>query len=76
MLRHHFDARRQRLQRLVIKAEHRVNELAASSEDTPLAKRLRTVAARTLARHRQSLQNLLAQHGPTFGVGPADTPSE
>jgi hypothetical protein len=68
MLRHHFDARRRRLERLVAKAEQRVRELDQVRDETPLGRRLRTIAARTLMRHRQSLANLLKQHGGAFGV--------
>lgn len=76
MLPHHFDARRQRLERLITKAEQRVAELTSTPNDSPLGKRLRTLAARTLARHRQSLKNLLDLHGAAFGIGSCDKASD
>lgn len=71
MLRHHFNARRKRLENLVSKAEIRVAELAESQDDTPQGKRVRTMAARSLKRHRQSLDNLLKLHGAAFGFAPS-----
>lgn len=68
MLRHHFNARRERLERLIAKGENRVTDLAAVKDETPTGKRVRTMAARALERNRKALRNLIELHGEAFGV--------
>lgn len=68
MLRHHFEARLNRLKRLITKGEARLAEVTAKADPTPTGKRARTLASNALARHRKSLAALLAAHGAEFGV--------
>lgn len=68
MLRHHFNARRERLERLIAKGERRVADLAEVTDETPTGKRIRTMAARSLERNRKALHNLIELHGAAFGV--------
>jgi hypothetical protein len=68
MLRHHFDARLNRLKRLIAKGEARLAEVTAKADPTPIGKRARTLASNALARHRKSLAALLKAHGAEFGV--------
>lgn len=66
MQRHHYQARKLRLQRLIAKAQARVHELAAHEDTSTVGKRVRTMAARTLARHQKSLAALVELYGATF----------
>lgn len=66
MQRHHYRARRLRLQRLIAKAHARVQELATHEDMSAQGKRARTMAARTLARHQKSLAALVQLYGATF----------
>lgn len=66
MLRHHYKARNMRLERLIAKAEKRAQELATDSDQSAVGKRVRTMAARSLARHRKSLAALIELYGEKF----------
>lgn len=63
---HIYRSRKQRLQRLVDKAQARVEELASKQDSSAVGKRLRTMAAQALARHQKSLATLVELYGAAF----------
>ena len=68
MLRHHFNARRTRLERLIAKAEACVAELSTTNAQTAVGKRTLTMALRSLERRRKSLSTLIELHGAEFSA--------
>jgi uncharacterized coiled-coil protein SlyX len=63
MQRHHYQAKKVRLEARIALAESQIQELLRHVDDSPSGKRVRTMAVRRLSRHKKQLAALVERYG-------------